>query len=76
MVEHPLVRECCGGDPRCDTLEHCATKAIPAGPLRELGAYLARTLDEDQWAHAERLLLAAALGVRVGAPSVPPKEAP
>lgn len=36
--------------------------AVPAaGPLRDLGAYLARVLDEDQWAHAEALLLKAAL---------------
>lgn len=32
---------------------------VPAGPLRELGAYLSRVLDEDQWATAEAMLLRA-----------------
>jgi hypothetical protein len=41
-----------------------AVGAAPeVGPLRELGSYLARVLDEDQFATAEALLLKSAHGV-------------
>lgn len=42
---------------------------VAPGPLRDLGAYLARVLDEDQWGHAEALLLKATDGVNACAPA-------
>lgn len=41
------------------TLDSAVSKA--SEPLRQLGEYLARVLDEDQWATAERFLNAAAI---------------
>jgi hypothetical protein len=41
-----------------------AADGVQASALRELGAHLARVLDEDQWAHAEALLLKVAHGVK------------
>jgi hypothetical protein len=47
--------------------------SIQSGPLRELGAFLARVLDEDQWATAESLLLRA--GVSTPDHQTPSSEA-
>ncbi len=46
-----------------DRFEHYVQSAIDNAPdpLRRLGEYLTRVLDEDQWPTAERLLLALAL---------------
>jgi hypothetical protein len=50
---------------RLDAARSLGVAAVPAaGPLRDLGAYLASVLDEDQWAHAERLLLTVNAGVK------------
>lgn len=61
-AEHVAAEPAQSGEERAEQIIQASIDNSPE-PLKKLGEWLARVLDEDQWPTAERLLLAATLSL-------------